>query len=135
MKTWFIALVCALAVPVAAGAQPVHLLTAQPLEQGEAGSLRAQRGNDPIWDGALKGFAVGGGTLLALYAYSWKHEGEAPTVTGGLATAVGVIGGVGALIGIAVDAHHSTELRIGERAVLRPLLSRSGGGAALSVSW
>ena len=30
-------------------------------ERSGAGGLRVQRGNDPIWDGALKGFAVGAG--------------------------------------------------------------------------
>ena len=49
-------------------------------ERSEAARFRVQRGNDPVWDGALKGFAVGAGPFLAVYAYAWKHEGEAPTV-------------------------------------------------------
>ena len=63
-------------------------------ERSEAGGFRVQRGNDPIWDGALKGFAVGAAPLLAVYAYAWKHEGEAPTVKGGPAALAGGGGSV-----------------------------------------
>ncbi len=147
MRQWLI-LASAFAVPVAAGAQPSLQELAGPVDLARVvtiapsasltpmnalaqGGFRAQRGNDPVWDGALKGFAVGSGALLALYAYAWKHEGEPPTVTspGGLVGAVGVLGGIGALIGVAVDHRQSQTM------VLRPLLSKRGAGAVMSVSW
>ena len=106
-------------------------------ERGEAGGLRVQRGNDPTWDGALKGFAVGGGTLLTLYTYSWKHEGEAPTVSGGvggLAAAAGLMGGIGALIGIAVDAHYSDGAADGgARGTQAPVVEEARGGCPIDL--
>lgn len=107
---------------------PVAMMGAP--ERSEAGGFRVQRGNDPIWDGALKGFAVGAGPLLAVYAYAWKHEGEAPTVKGGpaaLAAAVGLFGGIGALIGVGVDRRHSQTPEFH--------LAPMEAGASLSIAW
>lgn len=104
--------------------------------------LRIDRPRDGVSDGALKGLAIGAG--LGVLAGLAAAADDADFLDFGFADvapiAVPVLGGIGALIGLGVDAsmrHQSNLYRrtSATRINLSPTLGRSRRGMAISVSW
>ena len=104
--------------------------------------LRIDRPRDGVSDGALKGLAVGAG--LGLVAGLAAAGDDAGFLDFGFAdvapVAVPVLGGIGALVGWALDAsiRHQPNLyrrTSATRINLSPTVGRSRRGMAISVSW
>ena len=69
------------------------------LSEGEVSTIR-QRHGDSLGNGALWGLAIGGVVAAGLVASFWEHGDSA----GGAAAMIAVYGGLGAGIGVGVDA-------------------------------
>ena len=99
-----------------------------------------QRWNDPTWDGALMGLAVGSVPLLVTYAIWTRGEGppSRAAFTGVLMLA-GALGVGGGLIGATLDGSRTRETELYRRprprASISPLLSRDRVGTVLAISW
>ncbi|MCY4571565.1 MAG: hypothetical protein OXF01_02085 [Gemmatimonadetes bacterium] len=114
-----------------------------PLELDEAAVTRIrQRWDDPLQDGAKRGFLWGSIPATAVFLYFVKEDGQFPAdaVAEGLLVTVGLAGGIGAGIGALIDGARRDQRDIyrrapGRRVALRPLFSRERLGVRVAVAW
>ena len=104
--------------------------------------VRIDRPRDGVWNGALIGLGIGAGLGLlgALAAAADDGGWGTPNPADVARIAPLVLGGIGAGIGLGLDAaiRHDTNLYRREgstRISVAPALGRSSGGVALSLSW
>ena len=107
--------------------------------------VRIDRPEDTLWNGARIGFVVGAGlALLTIVAEDSRSCGSCDPViavpAGGYFFAGAMIaGGVGAAVGVGVDAlirrDPNIYRRAGTRISVSPLFGRGTGGAVMGVSW
>ena len=105
--------------------------------------VKIDRPKDGVWDGAGKGLGIGAGLglLLALAAALTPGDsgfGPTPADIARIAPLVG--GGIGAVIGLGLDAANRHESNLysrqsATRISLSPALGRSRRAVAISVSW
>jgi uncharacterized protein (UPF0248 family) len=98
--------------------------------------VRIDRPDDRLWDGALAGFAVGAGLGLLGAAASSNSEGFGPDPGLVAVAAPVVLGGIGAAIGVGVDALIHREPTLYRRQTTASIsLSRTQKRIAISVAW
>ena len=108
--------------------------------------LRIDRPHDGLANGALIGLSVGGALALVAIAAEDQRDcspgefycGE-PT-SGGYAAGALLLGGLGAAVGVAIDALIHHDRRIYQRGAqvrttISPAIGRASLGASVSVSW
>jgi len=101
--------------------------------------IRIDRPNDGLANGALIGLGVG--TAVGLIA--WAVDPCESFCVGGTGAAVGstlIMGGLGAAVGVGIDAlrHHEREIyKRGSsvHATIAPAIGRRGGGGVVSMTW
>ena len=113
-----------------------------PLELDEVAVTRIrQRWDDPVRDGAVRGFLWGSVPTTVLYLYFVMEDGLVPAdeIAAGLLMTVVLAGGMGAGLGALVDTWRREQRDIYRRAAGRvrvsPLLSRERFGAAVAIAW
>jgi hypothetical protein len=112
-----------------------------------AGIVRIDRPHDTPANGALIGLGVGAGLGIAALAAE-DHASCEPAVffscsnpsAGGYVAAAAILGGLGAAVGVGVDALIHRDRNIyrrsgGTHVALFPSFRRGAGAATLSISW
>lgn len=105
--------------------------------EGDVATIRQRRG-DSLANGALWGLGIGGGSVLALGIYAAASD-EASA--GEVAAVTALYGGIGAGIGVGVDALISKRVVIFERRSasasfgVAPILSPGRKGALLTIGF
>ena len=83
-------------------------------EEVPAARLSAVTYDDPVWEGAVGGFAIGAapGLALGLFARTYCHNEGGGRCDDKPYVATAVTGALGALLGAVIDSEHRTTVRV-----------------------